>query len=224
MARANSDAHKSIYLTDGSVATLPYARGKRGVYVARDTEIVGFRCIVNRNSKRLVYQGELREGGKRHTVYKRLGDPEHVKVGEARARALEEMARLARLTDSDAKAGITFGQAWDDPNEGYKARLAKKKRSERTIADYQQKFTAHLEPAFGKVALRDISRSDVTRLHNRLTTDVGPYAANGVCRVGNAIYRHAVLGMEVAGLNPLNPFRARDLYNSETPRQSGHIG
>ena len=92
MARANSDAHKSIYLTDGSVATLPYARGKRGVYVARDTEIVGFRCIVNRNSKRLVYQGELREGGKRHTVYKRLGDPEHVKVGEARARALEEMA------------------------------------------------------------------------------------------------------------------------------------
>lgn len=221
MARANSDAHKSIYLTDGSVATLPYARGKRGVYVARDTEIVGFRCIVNRNSKRLVYQGELREGGKRHTVYKRLGDPEHVKVGEARARALEEMARLARLTDSDAKAGITFGQAWDDPNEGYKARLAKKKRSERTIADYQQKFTAHLEPAFGKVALRDISRSDVTRLHNRLTTDVGPYAANGVCRVGNAIYRHAVLGMEVAGLNPLNPFRARDLYNSETPRQTG---
>ena len=118
---------------------------------------VGFRCIVNRSSKRLVYQGELREGGKRHTVYKRLGDPEHVKVGEARARALEELARLARLTDSDAKAGITFGQAWDDPNEGYKARLAKKKRSERTIADYQQKFTAHLEPTFGKVALRDIS-------------------------------------------------------------------
>ena len=33
MARANSDAHKSIYLTDRSVATLPYARGKRGVYV-----------------------------------------------------------------------------------------------------------------------------------------------------------------------------------------------
>ena len=221
MARANTDAHKSIYLTDGSVAALPYARGKRGVYVARDTEIIGFRCIVNRSSKRLVYQGELREGGKRHTVYKRLGDPEHVKVGEARARALEELARLARLTDSDAKAGITFGQVWDDPDEGYKARLAKKERSERTIADYQQKFAAHLKPTFGNIALRDITRSDVTRLHTRLTADVGPYAANGVCRVGNAIYRHAVLGMEVAGLNPLNPFRARDLYNSETPRQTG---
>jgi hypothetical protein len=198
MARANTDAHKSIYLTDDAVAALPYARGARGVYVAHDTKITGFRCIVNRNSRRLVYQSELREGGKRHTVYKRLGDPEHVKVDEARARALEELARLARLTDTDAKAGTTFGQAWDDPDEGYKARLAKKERSERTIADYQQKFTAHLEPTFGKVALRDIARSDVTRLHTRLTADVGPYAANGVCRVGNAIYRHAVLGMEVS--------------------------
>ena len=65
------DVHKSLYLSDESVAELPYARGGRGVYVARDTELTGFRCIVNRNSKRLVYQGELREGGKRHTVYKR---------------------------------------------------------------------------------------------------------------------------------------------------------
>ena len=84
MARANGDAHKSLYLSDESVAALSFARGERGVYVARDTELTGFRCIVNRNSKRLVYQGELREGGKRHTVYKRLGDPAHVKVGEAR--------------------------------------------------------------------------------------------------------------------------------------------
>ncbi|MGA8816864.1 MAG: hypothetical protein WB624_06195, partial [Xanthobacteraceae bacterium] len=96
MARANADAHRSFYLTDEGVAGLPYAREERGIYVARDTELTGFRCIVNRNSKRLVYQGELREGGKRHTVYKRLGDPAHVKVAEARARALEELARLER--------------------------------------------------------------------------------------------------------------------------------
>ena len=112
MANANANIHKSLYLSDVSVAALPYARGERGVYVARDTELTGFRCIVNRNSKRLVYQGELREGGKRHTVYKRLGDPAHVKVGEARARALEELARLERLTEPDARAGTTFCEAW----------------------------------------------------------------------------------------------------------------
>ena len=53
MARANTDAHKSIYLTDASVAALPYARRERGVYVARDTEIIGFRCIVNRSTRHL---------------------------------------------------------------------------------------------------------------------------------------------------------------------------
>ena len=156
MAHANADVHKSLYLSDESVAGLPYARGERGVYVARDTELTGFRCIVNRSSKRLVYQGELREGGKRHTVYKRLGDPAHVKVGEARARALEELARLERLTKPDARAGTTFCEAW----ESYKARLEKKKRSDRTIADYRQKFDAHLAPTFGRVALRDITRAD----------------------------------------------------------------
>ena len=162
-ARVKDDAPKPLRFTDESIATLPYARGARGVYVARDTQIIGFRCIVNRNSKRLVYQGESREGGKRRTVYKRLGNPEYVKVGEARARALEELARLERLTDPDAKAGTAFGQAWN----AYKARLTKKKRSDLTIADYQQKFTAHLEPTFGKIALRDITRSNVTRLHDR---------------------------------------------------------
>jgi integrase len=217
MAHANADVHKSLYLSDESVAALPYARGERGVYVARDTELTGFRCIVNRNSKRLVYQGELREGGKRHTVYKRLGDPAHVKVGEARARALEELARVERLTDPDARAGTTFREAW----ESYKARLEKKKRSDGTIADYRQKFDAHLAPTFGRVALRDITRADVVRLHDRLTAEVGPYAANGVCRVGHAIYRHAALGMEVPELSSLNPFRAYDLHNPEAPRQTG---
>ena len=163
MARANANVSKSLYLSDESVAALPFARGERGVYVARDTELTGFRCIVNRNSKRLVYQGELREGGKRHTVYKRLGDPAHVKVGEARARALEELARLERLTDPDARAGTTFREGW----ESYKARLEKKKRSDRTIADYRQKFGAHLAPTFDRVALRDITRADVVRLHDR---------------------------------------------------------
>ena len=217
MARANAEAHKSLYLSDESVAALAYARGERGVYVARDTELTGFRCIVNRNSKRLVYQGEIREGGKRHTVYKRLGDPAHVKVSEARARALEELARLERLTDPDARAGTRFREAW----ESYQVRLEKKKRSDRTIADYRQKFDAHLAPSFGGVALRDITRADVVRLHDRLTAEVGPYAANGVCRVGHAIYRHAALGMEVPELSPLNPFRAYDLHNPEAPRQTG---
>ena len=88
---------------------------------------MAFAAGVNRSSKRLVYQGELREGGKRRTVYKRLGDPKHVKVGEARARALEELARLARRRNRTPRRALThLEQAWQDPDEGYKARLVKK--------------------------------------------------------------------------------------------------
>lgn len=217
MVRRKSGVHTSLFLTDDLVAALPFAMNGRGVYIVRDTDISGFRCIVNRNSKRLVFQGEVREGGKRRAIYKRLGDPRYVKTNEARARALEEMARLARVTDPDARAGTTFREAWDS----YLLRLEKKGRSPRTIEDYRQKFTAHLEPSFGKVALRDIKRTEVTRLHDRLTTDAGPYAANGVCRVGHAIYRHAALGMEVPEMPALNPFRAYDLFNEEKPRQTG---
>lgn len=209
--------HLVCKLDDDTVKALRPAANKRGVYIVRDTEIPGFRCVVNRTSKRFVFQGELREGGKRAAIYKRLGDPAHVKVSEARARALEELARLQRVTDPDAQAGTTFGEAW----ESYQGRLAKKKRSPRTVADYAQKYRAHLEPMFGKRALRDIKRADVVRLHDRLTAEAGPYAANGVCRVGHAVYRHAALGMEIPDLPALNPFRSYDLFNEEKPRQTG---
>lgn len=215
--RFDGTAHQRLYLDDESVAALPPARGERGMYIVHDTEITGFRCLVNKATKRLVFQGELRDGNERHTIYKRLGDPQHVRVSEARARALEELARVQRMTDPDARAGITFGEVWGS----YKARLAKKNRSLRTVADYSQKYRAHLEPTFGKRALRDIKRADVTRLHDRLTAEVGPYAANGVCRVGHAIYRHAALGMEIPDLPALNPFRSYDLFNDEKPRQTG---
>ena len=186
-------------------------------YIARDSDIAGFRLIVNRNSKRFVYQSEMREGGKRRAIYKKLGDPQHVSADEARARALDEQARLLRISDPDAAAGTTFADAWTS----YKARMERKQSSPRTIADYEQKFKAHLEPSFGKRALRDIRRADVVSFHERLTREVGPYAANGVCRVAHAIYRHAALALEVPDLPALNPFRAYDLFNAEKPRQTG---
>ena len=215
--RHSRDNHRRLVLTDDAVRALPYAKAGRG-YVAYDTKLDGFRCIVGQKTKLLVFQTERRElGGRRQSVYKRLGDPQHVSTDAARAHALQELARLARLTKPEARAGTTFGEAW----EGYKAQLKKKKRSARTIADYQQKFDQHLAPTFAKIALADITRADVTRFHDRLTADVGPYAANGVCRVAHAVYRYAVLEMEVPDLKPLNPFRSYNLHNPEQARQTG---
>jgi integrase len=215
--RHSRDIHRRLLLTDDAVKALPLAKGGRG-YVAHDTKLDGLRCVVGQKTKLLVLQTERRElGGRRRSIYKRLGDPQFISLDTARAHALEELARQARVTKPEAKAGSTFGEAW----EGYKAQLKKKKRSTRTIADYQQKFDNHLAGVFGKVALADIARADVTKLHDRLTEDVGPYAANGVCRLGHAVYRYAVLEMEVPDLKPLNPFRSYNLHNPEQARQTG---
>lgn len=215
--RHSRDNHRRLVLTDEAVKALPFAKGGRG-YVAYDTKLDGLRCVVGQKSKLLVLQTERRDlGGRRRSIYKRLGDPQFISLDTARAHALEELARQARVTKPEAKARSTFGEAW----HGYRAQLNKKKRSDRTITDYQQKFAKHLAPVFDKVALADIARSDVTRLHSRLTEDVGPYAANGVCRLGHAIYRFAVLEMEVPDLKPLNPFRSYNLHNPEQARQTG---
>ena len=45
--------------------------------------------------------------------------------------------------------------------------------------------------------------------------------ANGVMRVGHAIFNHAAKDLETRGLPMLNPFRLRNLANKETPRQTG---
>jgi len=177
--------------------------------VSQASRLTGFMCQVGLRTKRLIFRTEIREGGTRQVIYRRLGDPAHVKLDEARAQALEELARATRIGKPEALAGTTMADAW----AAYRARLEKKQRSVRTIEDYEQKWNAHIEPTFGKRALRDITRADAMRLHERLTRKVGPYAANGTCRVAHAVYRHAALALEVPGLPALNPFRWYDLHN-----------
>src|SRR3954447_440110 len=202
--------------TDEAIAALPFAPSPKG-YIARDSKLPGFSCQVGLRTKRLVFRTEVRQGSNRQAIYRRLGDPTHVKVDEARAQALEELARATRISKPEARAGTTMAEAW----ASYLERLRKKERSQRTIEDYSQKWTSHIESVFGKRALRDISRADVVRFHGRLSEDSGPYVANGTCRVAHAVYRHAALALEVPGLAALNPFRSYDLFNKETPRQTG---
>jgi integrase len=204
--------------TDENIAALPFAKTSGG-YVARDSKLAGFICQIGLKTKRLVFRTELREGGDRMVVYRRLGDPTHVKIDEARAQALEEMARITRRRKPESTAGMTFAEAWAE----YLARLEKRARegkaSTRTIADYKQKFEANLT-RLHKVALRDISRADARRLHADLTEDKGAYAANGSLRVAHAVYRYAATELEVP-LPAANPFRPRDLFHEEQARQTG---
>src|ERR1700757_2237753 len=119
--RHSRDSHRRFLLTDEAVRALPYARSGRG-YIAHDTKLDGFRCVVGQKTKLLVFQTERRELGRRESVYKRLGDARHISTDAARADALEELARLTRLTKPEARAGTRFGEAW----QGFLAQLRKK--------------------------------------------------------------------------------------------------
>src|SRR5437016_6145299 len=81
--------HQRLLLTDEAVAALPYATA--GDYFASDVKLSGFKCAIGKTTKLFIFQAERREGGKRRLAYKRLGDPQHVKADEARARAHEEL-------------------------------------------------------------------------------------------------------------------------------------
>jgi integrase len=214
--RSHAAVHQRLLLTHESVAALPPAATR---YVVTDTKLSGFRCIVRKKAKLLVFQAEQREGGKRRLIYKRLGALPHVRVDEARAAALEELARLARLTKPEARAGMTFAEAWDE----YRARLEKRrdegKASQRTVDDYTQKYTHNLA-RLHKRALRDITRADARRLHTDLSDSKGKYSANGSLRVAHAVFRYAATELEVP-LPTANPFRPRDLFHKEMSRQTG---
>ena len=207
--------HQRAELTDENIAALPQAES--GFYIVYDTKLPGFRRTAGKSTKLLVFQGEHRwPDGTREPVYKRLGDPKHVPVSEARARVLEELARLARLTDPDVNAGMTFGEAWLEYVARLEERIADGKASQKTLDDYSQKYTAHLAPSFAKRALKDITRSEAKRQHKRIK---GDYAANSSFRVAHAIYRYAATELEVP-LPTAVPFRGRDLFHAEQTRET----
>jgi integrase len=216
MAATQPKPHKRLFLTDKNIEDLPLAKTPQG-YIVRDTRIKGFLCKVRKRRKILVFEGERRDAdGVRIPVYKNFGEHTHVKADDARVAAKEEEARIARLAGPAALRAITLGEAWDS----YRAQLRKDGRSARTIADYEDKVDRYLK-RWHATSLRDITRPDVVSLHNKITEAGHPYMANGVARVGHAIFNHAVKDLEAPDMPALNPFRGRRLHNKEKRRESG---
>src|SRR5947209_669175 len=119
--RSAIGASSPFVFTDEIIAALPFAPSAKG-YIARDSKLTGFACQVGLRTKRLVFRTEIRQGRHRQVVYRRLGDPTHLKVDEARAQALEELARATRISKPEARAGTTMAEAW----AAYLQRLQKK--------------------------------------------------------------------------------------------------
>lgn len=221
-----------ILLNDKAIVQLPTP--KEGWYLARDTELKGFFVVVGKRRRTFTVQGDLRLSGKRaSSIRVAIGNTDEM---SARATAKDYLAQISRgqhpkkgkcetaadaktiaVGDATAAAGdVTLRQAW----ERYRtAHLIRKGRSERTIDSYRDHveriFMEWLDTPLGHLGL---DPAKVAKKHDDVTSENGPYIANGSMRTLRAIYNHARKTSK--SLPADNPVDAID-WNHEKRRDTG---
>ncbi|MGH7022031.1 MAG: integrase arm-type DNA-binding domain-containing protein [Caulobacteraceae bacterium] len=225
-----------IHLTDREIARLPVP--DEGWYLARDTELKGFFVVVGRRKRTFAVQGDLRGTGARKTIRVNVGDVTEIGTRDARAIAKGYLSLIARgehprpdkargskaearpAASSDdlpgaAQTGITLDQAWQRYLNGH---MVRKGRSEATIANYRD----HVERIFADwraKPLKDLATdlAAVAARHDAITSERGPYIANGSMRTLRAIYNHALkTNPDLPGRNPVSAID----WNSEERRNT----
>ncbi|WP_421934365.1 integrase arm-type DNA-binding domain-containing protein [Phenylobacterium sp.] len=207
-------------LTDKAIIRLPYATS--GQYKVRDAELGGFFVQVGKRSKTYMVEGEFwRHGVREIRAQVKLGDFGDISTREARGKAKEALASIARgERPGDAakpKPGeITLRAAWERYRD---AHLIRKGRDEGTIRNYRD----HIERLLADWLDHPLSRlgrrpAIVAERHEKISADNGRYAANGAMRSLRAVYNHALKSNP--DLPPINPVKAVD-WNPEVRRDTG---
>lgn len=222
-----------ISLTDKAIAQLPAP--KEGWYLARDAELKGFFVVIGKRRRTFTVQGDLRRDGKRaSSIRVSIGDASEMSTRAARATAKEYLAQISRgrhpkdkkqieqtspapaMAISTTVTSITLSQAWERYLD---AHLIRKNRSEKTIKGYRD----HVERVFAEwldTTLHELATDParVAKKHDQVTSENGPYLANGSMRTLRAIYNHA---RKTNGSLPSdNPADAID-WNEEERRNTG---
>ena len=158
-------------LTEANVRDLPPSTG-RG-YVVRDTELKGFIVIVNKKSSTWAVQRDLWQGARgrrrlvrsvRHTIG-RVGT---MPLRVAREQALEVIRLIQQGIDPNdppPTRELTLRQAWQDYSEA----LTTRKRSSRTIDDFNYNLRYFQDWANMTLAEIGANRAMVRDRHKKIT-------------------------------------------------------
>ncbi|MGE0420729.1 MAG: tyrosine-type recombinase/integrase [Reyranellaceae bacterium] len=184
-----------IKLSEKTVRELPLGSG-----ATRDTEVKGLMVVCNAKSKSYAVQGDLwRDKRFVKAVRASIGRTDRVTLRDARVRARELMAAIARGEDpnaSESASGMTLEDAWELYKRGPGRDL-----TPRTIEWYSDHVDGGLRKWKNR-PLSEIARSEARELHEKLTRTSGPYSANGCLRAFRAIWNEA---MRVDDTLPPNP-------------------
>lgn len=222
-------ALKTITFSDKTILALPYAAS--GQYMVRDAELAGFYLVVGKRKKTFVAQAEYWSNGERHGKRLALGAAGELSAREARIKAKETLAKIARgdvyreeiaaqaaavaVEAPTASTEVTLRQAWLRYRT---AHMERKGRSPATIAGYADHVQRLLADWLDE-PLRALGENPamVAERHDRMSTENGPCAANGSMRTLRAIYNHARKSHRE--LPPENPTLAVD-WNTEKRRDT----
>lgn len=149
-------------------------------HIVWDSEMPGFGLRVGKSARAFIYQRDLPGGRTRRVT---IGRWPAWSVDNARKRARELAVQIDRGVDPAAEKraraarGVTLAQAV----ELHIARLEAKGGSQRTVDSMRDETRRHLGD-FRPRPLREITRSDARRRHERLSKRNGPYVANRLMR------------------------------------------
>lgn len=213
-------AEERAFLEDKLIARLPYA--ETGSYNVRDEELTGFFLRVGKRTKTFLAEGAYwRDGVREFQARVKLGEFGEITPRAARAKAKTVLGDIAAGErpgeEPKAKAGaLTLREAWDRYRVGH---LERKGRDEGTIANYRD-HVERLMADWLDLPLARLGKTPklVADRHDLITTENGPYIANGAMRSLRAIYNHAY--KTNPDLPPVNPVKAVD-WNTEARRDTG---
>jgi integrase len=169
-------------LTDRGIAALkPAEPGKRKLYW--DAVVPGLAVRVTDTGVR-AFVLVKRFPGKPNPTARSIGKVGAVTLEAARAQAREWLAQVAagrdpaevqRERERDTLRGVCE-EWWQRKAKGYRSASAVRSRLERLVY-----------PALGSIPIREVRKSDMVRLHDRITDENGPVAANRVVDLLTAV-------------------------------------
>lgn len=176
-------------------------------------EVAGLRLTVNRLGRKAWLMRYTLLGTKRAM---KLGDYPSVEIAEARVRAMEIRAMLARGLDPMAAQQQARDRQTTTVTRFFEESYLPHAQSLRSYRDVRGRWIHHLKPAFGETLLTQLRTQDIQRFHDRKRVELCAATANRLLALLKRALNLAIL-WEAGGLEK-NPCRGVRMHTENNQR------
>ena len=178
-----------------------------------DADVAGLRLTVNRLGRKAWLLRYTHASAKRSM---KLGDYPSVDITEARRKALEVRAQLARGIDPQAVMQRERDEQCMTLTRFFEQEYLPHAESLRSYRDVKGRWVHHLKPVFGNTALAQLRTQDIQRFHDRKKVELCAATANRLLALLKRALNLAIL-WETGGLEK-NPCRGVRMHTENNQR------